>query len=102
MTVFQVQRRGGIFREEAAIDGAPAPSTIIAVKDTTCLVMASGFFESLKGDVQEKLYRLLYRAFCEKLVERLQESNVLILKLKEENFRLKDTLETPLSLHANA
>ena len=64
--------------------------------------MASGFFESLKGDVQEALHRVLHRAFCEKLVERLQESNVLILKLKEENFRLKDTRETPLSLHANA
>ncbi len=82
---------------------SPKPaSTIIAVKDTICLAMASCFFESLKGDGQEKLHRLLYRAFCEKLVERLQESNVLILKLKEENFRLKDTLETPLSLHANA
>lgn len=75
---------------------------IIAVKATTCLAMAPGFFESLKGEVQEKLHRLLYRAFCEKLVERLQESNVLVLKLKEENFRLKDTRATPLSLHANA
>ena len=94
MTVYQMPHRKDIFREEAAITGTPATTTFIAVKDTTCLAMVSGFMATLNEDTHEKLYGTLYQVISEKLIERLQEANTMILKLKEENLRLKPTGDT--------
>ncbi|MEW5774618.1 MAG: cyclic nucleotide-binding domain-containing protein [Thermodesulfobacteriota bacterium] len=89
VSLFQMQRRGDVFGEEAVIDGSPAPAAVIAVKDTTCLALAARLVGSLKDDSLGKFHSILYRVFAEKLAERLRESDVIIAKLKEEILRLR-------------
>ncbi|MDR3640261.1 MAG: cyclic nucleotide-binding domain-containing protein [Humidesulfovibrio sp.] len=91
--VSQMHRRGDVFGEEAVIDDAVTPETIIAVKDTTCLIMASKFPEVIANDALIKFYGIIYRVFAEKLVGQLQDAHTTILKLKEDYAHLQAKCE---------
>jgi len=90
--LFELKRSGDIFGEMTAIDGSPRSASVIAVKPTTCLILDSSMIDKLEEGSREKFQSLLYRVFAEKLAERLRNANTHIMRLRDENERLKKQL----------
>lgn len=90
--LYELKRSGDIFGEMTAIDGSPRSASVIAIKPTTCLTLDSSMIDKLETGAREKFQSLLYRVFAEKLAERLRNANTHIMRLRDENDRLKKQL----------
>ena len=90
-TLSVLHRTGDIFGEMGVIDGAPRSASVYAVDDTVCIATDASYIDRLSGNDREAFCYVLYRMFCEILVNRLRLTNDELIKVKEENKRLKNT-----------
>jgi len=88
-TISVLKRCGEVFGEMSVIDKAETSYTVIALKDTTCLAMDSSLLEKMDEKTRDSFLVILYRIFAEILTERLRLANSELMRLKEENERLK-------------
>ena len=84
-----LRRTGDIFGEMGVIDGAPRSASVYAIDDTVCIATDASYIDRLSGNDRVAFCYVLYRMFCEILVHRLRLTNDELIKVKEENKRLK-------------
>ncbi|MDY7001950.1 MAG: cyclic nucleotide-binding domain-containing protein [Thermodesulfobacteriota bacterium] len=94
-TISVLKRCGEVFGEMSVIEESETSSTVIALTDTTCLAMDSSLLEKLDEKTRDSFLVILYRVFAEILTERLRFANSELMKLREENERLKKSLGAP-------
>ena len=88
-TLGMLRQAGDIFGEMGVIDGAPRSASVYAVDDTVCLATDASYIDRLSTNDRVAFCYVLYRIFCEILVHRLRLANEELIKVKEENKRLK-------------
>ena len=94
-TISILKRCGEVFGEMSVIEESETSCTVIALTDTTCLAMDSSLLEKLDEKTRDGFLVILYRVFAEILTERLRLANSELMKLREENERLKKSLVPP-------
>lgn len=88
-----LRRTGDLFGEMGIIDGSPRSASIIALEETACLVVDVSYMDRLKGEEKTAFSAVLYRLFSEILCGRLRGMDERIIRLQEENSRLRRELE---------
>ena len=94
-----LHRTGDIFGEMGVIDGAPRSASVYAVDETVCIATDASYIDRLCGNERVAFCSVLYRMFCETLVDRLRLTNEELIKVKEENKRLKHSGSNRVSGH---
>lgn len=89
----ELKRQGDIFGEMSIIDKSPRSASIVAIDQSVCLAIDASYSKSLAGKERDAFNAILYRIFAEILSERLREMDEELVKLKNENIRLKSELE---------
>ncbi|MFH1489298.1 MAG: cyclic nucleotide-binding domain-containing protein [Pseudomonadota bacterium] len=92
-TINVLQRRGDLFGEMGIIDGSPRSASILAIDETVCLAFDTSYMDRLEGNEKMAFKAVLYRIFAEILAERLRTADQKLVKIKEENARLKAELK---------
>ncbi|EPR38719.1 putative transcriptional regulator, Crp/Fnr family [Desulfovibrio sp. X2] len=80
-----LQRLGEVFGEMGVIDKSPRSASVQAIQRTLCLVLDAEALDGQQGEFKAALGAMVYKAFAERLVERLRETT-------DENVRLKEAL----------
>jgi CRP/FNR family transcriptional regulator, cyclic AMP receptor protein len=88
-TLSTLRRTGDVFGEMGVIDGAPRSASVYAVTETVCLATDASYIDRLSGNDRVAFCYVLYRVFCEILASRLRLTSDELIKVKEENKRLK-------------
>lgn len=82
-------RTGDVFGEMGIIDGSPRSASVYAVDETVCLATDASYIDRLSGNDKNAFSCILYRIFSEILANRLRLTSEELIKIKEENERLK-------------
>jgi CRP-like cAMP-binding protein len=88
-----LRRTGDLFGEMGIIDGSPRSASIAALERTVCLVVDVSYMDRLEGNERNAFSAVLYRLFSEILCGRLRAMDERIIRLQEENGRLRRELE---------
>jgi len=88
-----LRRTGDLFGEMGIIDGSPRSASVVALEDTACLVVDISYMDRLEGYEKTAFSAVLYRLFSEILCGRLRGMDERIIRLQEENSRLRAELE---------
>lgn len=83
--ILAVRKTGDFFGEMALLDGKTAPATVIAMEDTTLVIISKKDFEVLLK--KEKVLRELISVLCERLRESWMMNKVLSLHDAEDRIR---------------
>lgn len=92
-TIAVLKRRGDLFGEMGIIDGSPRSASIVAIDETVCLAADISYMDRLQGNDKIAFNAILYRVFSEILANRLRLADEDIVKLKDENARLKGKMD---------
>ncbi len=84
-----LSRTGDVFGEMGIIDGSPRSASVSAVDETVCLATDASYIDRLSGSDKIAFSYILYRIFSEILANRLRLTSEELIKVKEENERLK-------------
>ena len=84
-----LRRTGEVFGEMGIIDGSPRSASVYAVDETVCLATDASYVDRLSGHDKIAFSYILYRIFSEILANRLRLTSEELIKVKEENERLK-------------
>ena len=84
-----LSRTGDVFGEMGIIDGSPRSASVYAVDETVCLATDASYIDRLSGKEKNAFSSILYRIFSEILANRLRLTSEELIKIKEENERLK-------------
>lgn len=84
-----LKRTGDVFGEMCIIDSSPRSASVYAVKDTVCLATDASYIERLSGNNKIAFSYIIYHIFAEILAHRLRLANEEMVRLKEENERLR-------------
>jgi len=84
-----LNRTGDVFGEMGIIDGSPRSASVYAVDETVCLATDASYIDKLSGADKTTFSYILYRTFSEILVNRLRKTSEELIRVKEENERLK-------------
>ena len=88
-----LRRTGDLFGEMGIIDGSPRSASIVARTEAVCLVVDISYMDRLQGHEKTAFTAVLYRVFAEILSGRLRSADERLLRLSEENSRLRNELE---------
>ena len=91
-TISVLKRCGEVFGEMSVIDDSERSYTVLALTDTTCLAMDSSLLDKMDEQARDSFLVILYRIFAEILTERLRLANSELMRLREENARLKKSM----------
>ncbi len=91
-TIGVLRRTGDLFGEMGIIDGSPRSASIVARDRAACLVVDISYMDRLEGDEKTAFAAVLYRLFAEILSSRLRGTDEQVIRLQEENGRLKAEL----------
>lgn len=89
MDVRVLDRCGDVFGEMGIIDAMPRSASVAAIEKTSCLKMDVSFTDRLAEKDREVCLYVIYRVFTEILSNRLRETTDDLIKVREENNRLK-------------
>ena len=84
-----LRRTGDVFGEMGIIDGSPRSASVYAIDETVCLATDASYIDRLSGNDKNAFSCILYRIFSEILANRLRLTSEELIKIKEENERLK-------------
>lgn len=84
-----LKRTGDVFGEMGIIDGSPRSASIYAIDETVCLATDASYIDRLSGNEKVAFCFILYRIFAEILANRLRLTTDTLVKVKEENKRLR-------------
>ena len=84
-----LKRTGDVFGEMGVIDGSPRSASIYAIDETVCLAIDASYIDRLSGNEKLAFCYILYRIFAEILANRLRSTSEEVIKLREENKRLR-------------
>ncbi len=84
-----LKRSGDVFGEMGVIDGSAKSASAYAVNETVCLATDASYIDRLTGNDKVTFCYILYRIFCEILANRLRLTSEELIKVKEENKRLR-------------
>lgn len=88
-----LRRCGDIFGEMGIIDNSPRSASIVAISSAVCLAIDTSYSEKLKGNEKNAFNAVIYRVFAEILAGRLRKMDEELLKVKNDNYRLKTEVE---------
>jgi len=84
-----LRRTGDVFGEMGIIDGSARSASVYAIDETVCLATDASYIDRLTGNDKIAFSYILYRIFSEILANRLRLTSEELIKVKEENERLK-------------
>ena len=84
-----LDRGGDIFGEMGVIDGSARSASAYAVDKAVCLATDFSYIDRLSGNDKMAFGYMLYRIFSESLANRLRLTTEELIKVKEENKRLR-------------
>lgn len=70
-----------VFGEMGIIDSSPRSASVVAKRESRCLVLNNSFFDNLEGRTKLAFQAFFYKMFYQILAERLRETNERIADL---------------------
>jgi CRP-like cAMP-binding protein len=90
-----LDQTGDVFGEMGILDSTPRSASIYAMSETVCLSTDASYLDRLPDNDRIAFTCILYHVFAELLSNRLKAMNEELVKVKEENLRLKSQLDKP-------
>jgi CRP-like cAMP-binding protein len=88
-----LDQTGDVFGEMAMLDSTARSASIYAIDETACLATDSSYMDRLSENDKIAFTCVLYHVFAELLSNRLRAMDEELVKVKEENLRLKSQLK---------
>jgi len=88
-----LKRTGDVFGEMGIIDSSPRSASVYAIDETVCLATDASLIDQLSGKDKATFTSILFRTFSEILANRLRLTSEELIKIKEENERLKKSMK---------
>jgi CRP-like cAMP-binding protein len=87
-----LDQAGDVFGEMAILDGTARSASLYAIDETVCLATDASYLDRLSDNDRIAFTCILYHVFAELLSNRLRAMDEELVKVKEENQRLKGQL----------